>query len=385
MPDETGMTAPVNAAEVDWPLALERACSEPGFTHVNFQPVVDVRRGVVCGYELLTRFAGPPHESPEQWFRAAVEHGCAARLESRVLHEGLLAARRMPANCFLAVNLSPQALVSTEVCGVLAAHDRLDGIVIELTEQTAVLDPVELQKVLGAIRAAGGKIAVDDVGSAYAGLGQIMTVRPEFVKLDRQFVSGLDHDEGKAAMISSLGDLASRIDAWVVAEGVERVEELDALIRLGVPLTQGYLLGRPALEMNAVDAELGVHMRARSLVRLSEGGVGPLVEPAPIVRDHDGSAALVHLFFCDMRAEYAAVVDDRGRPLTVVGRVEFFRTGGSTTAPLLVERTSDVSEVARRAMTRPSGERFEPLVCCDEVGRYVGLVRVERLVEELAA
>lgn len=100
MPDENAMTAPAHAgqeaAAVDWPLALERACSEPGFTHVDFQPVVDVRRGVVCGYELLTRLAGPPHESPERWFRAAVEHGQAARLESRILREGLMPRAACP-------------------------------------------------------------------------------------------------------------------------------------------------------------------------------------------------------------------------------------------------------------------------------------------------
>ena len=68
----------------------------------------------------------------------------------------------------------------------------------------------------------------------------------------------------------------------------------------------------------------------------------------------------------------------------MIARDAFLRHEQSRHVPLRVERGSRVSEVARRAMTRPAAERFDPVVCYDEAGRYVGLVRVERLVEALA-
>ena len=185
-------------------------------------------------------------------------------------------------------------------------------------------------------------------------------------------------------MLATLGELANRMDAWVVAEGVERIEELDALIRLRVPLSQGFLLSRPQEGMGGMDGRLGTHMRSRSFARLSEDGVGMLAEPAPIARDHDGRDAMEQLFRSDVEVDYIPVLDGRNRPVAVLARDRFLSDGHVMAAPLRVERGSGVAEVARRAMTRPPKERFEPLVCCDELGRYVGIVRVERLVEELA-
>jgi hypothetical protein len=125
-------------------------------------------------------------------------------------------------------------------------------------------------------------------------------------------------------------------------------------------------------------------MRSRSFARLSEDGVGMLAEPAPIARDHDGRE-IAQLFGSDVEVDYVPVLDGRNRPVAVLARDRFLSDGHVMASPLRVERGSAVAEVARRAMTRPAGERFEPLVCCDELGRYVGIVRVERLVEELAA
>ncbi len=97
----------------------------------------------------------------------------------------------------------------------------------------------------------------------YASLRHILAVRPQLVKLDRALVEGLDGDGAKNALVEMLGTFASRTDAWIVAEGVERREELDALVRIGVPLGQGYLLGRPSPPFAELEPALGVHIRGR--------------------------------------------------------------------------------------------------------------------------
>ena len=370
-------------SHIDWPTALARVLADPSLVAPVFQPIVDLKRGMVCGYELLARFSAPPREPPDAWFAAAAELGRSGELDALVIRKGLALRGTLPPNCFLTINVSPGSLLSREVQDVLRAARPLAGVVLEITEQTAVDDHEVLAAALGSLRAAGARVAVDDAGSAYASLHQIMVLRPEFVKVDRAFIAGLDRDEAKAAVVQMLGELASRIDAWVVAEGVERREELDALIRLRVPMSQGYLLGRPLAAMAEVEHDLGSHMRSRSYARLSGEGVGVLVEPAPVVRDQDGREVLNRFFAEQLPSNFVSVVDARRRPVAVVAR-SGFGDADAVHTPLTVTVGSSVADVALRAMTRAPSERFVPVVCCDEAGRYLGIVRVERLVAELA-
>jgi EAL domain-containing protein (putative c-di-GMP-specific phosphodiesterase class I) len=88
---------------------------------------------------------------------------------------------------------------------------------------------------------------VDDAGAGYASFRHILNLRPDVIKVDISLVQGIDADPAQQALVESLLVFADRSDATLLAEGVERPEELDLLTRLGVPLVQGYLLGRPSL------------------------------------------------------------------------------------------------------------------------------------------
>ena len=108
-------------------------------------------------------------------------------------------------------------------------------------ESYAALEPV-----LDRLRGAGALISLDDAGSGYAGLTpHAATSGPAFIKLDRALISGVDRNESKQALVEMMGTLGGRLDAWLVGEGVETRAELDTLVRLGVPLLQGYHLARP--------------------------------------------------------------------------------------------------------------------------------------------
>lgn len=98
---------------------------------------------------------------------------------------------------------------------------------IELTEHAKVESYGRLYGGLDACRSAGAAIAIDDAGARYAGLTHLLRVRPDFVKVDSTLVAGIDRDDVKRAFVEAVGTLASRLDAWVVAEGIERVEDLD--------------------------------------------------------------------------------------------------------------------------------------------------------------
>ena len=223
--------------------AAVQARREAGVLRMHYQPILDTARGTVVGYESLARFGGPPHVTPDRWFAAARAAGVGVELEARALRTAFGARAALPPNCFLTVNVGPEALVAEPVAAVFAAAGDLRGVVVEITEQTAVADYDALVTAIAPLRAAGAMLAVDDAGAGFASLKHITVLRPDFVKVDRDLVAGIDTDETKAAVVEALGRLTSRLDAWLVAEGVETTAELDRLLSLRVPLAQGYGLG----------------------------------------------------------------------------------------------------------------------------------------------
>jgi EAL domain-containing protein (putative c-di-GMP-specific phosphodiesterase class I) len=209
-----------------------------------FQPVVRLGDGVVVAYEALSRFAPDAFGSPDAAFAAAARCGRGPELE-------LLAARRalrhrcgLPAEAWIGLNLSADALLTPAVQDLLLAHaDRRIGV--ELTEHSPVPDYARLTAVTERLRAAGVQIVVDDAGAGYAGLKHILLLRPNTIKLDVALVRDIDTDPVKAALARSLVAFAQDIGATLVAEGIETCAEHEALRGLGVGYGQGFLLARP--------------------------------------------------------------------------------------------------------------------------------------------
>ena len=183
-----------------------------------FQPVLDLRTGLVAGHEALARFATADARPPNAWFAQAHRCGLGFELEARAVATALAAPDR-PAGTYLTLNLSPSALASEPVQAVLPA--RLDGLILEITENELAADDPRFELALADIRARGGRIAVDDAGAGYAGLKHVMRLAPDLIKLDRSLVAGVDQDPARAALISSFVRFARDSDATVCAEGIE--------------------------------------------------------------------------------------------------------------------------------------------------------------------
>ena len=354
--------------------AAVHARRRPGVLRMNFQPIIDTARGTVVGYEALARFSGPPEATPDRWFALAHAAGVGADLEARALRTALRARFTLPPNCFLSVNVGPEAMLAAPVAEVFADAGDLRGVVVEITEQTEVANYDALVTVLAPMRAAGAQLAVDDAGAGFASLKHVMTLRPDFVKVDRDLVAGIDTDETKAAVVEALGMVTSRLDAWLVAEGVETAAELDRLLSLRVPLAQGYGLGVPRPVMGPADHDAVALCRRRMSVA-GYGGLFDLAEHAPRVTAAEAAAAA---FAADPARTWAAVVDEFDRPVTLVHR------RGRAHPPLCVLPTERLPDVARRVASRPADERHTPVVLCDGRGRLVGLVTVERVLGRLA-
>jgi EAL domain-containing protein (putative c-di-GMP-specific phosphodiesterase class I) len=345
--------------------------------HPEFQPIVDLARGVVAGYEALARFDGAPAD-PQLWFAVARERGCEDRLEAALLRMSLEQQASLPPNTFLSVNVSPTALGSPAVRGVFRDHGNLAGLVVELTEQSPVESYAALEPILNSLRSAGALIAVDDAGAGYAGLRHVLRLRPSIIKLDRDLVCDIDVDETKRALAEMLGTFASRIDAWLLAEGVERFGELDTLAELGVPLAQGYLLGTAAAPWAGVRTEISMRLATRAAQPKRQTLRNHLVA-APSVRDASGAG----LLFRHRGIEAVVVVDEHDRPVGLIdAKVDSL---GVLRPGMKANVDTPVAEVAARAITRDPVDRFAPVLCTDNAGRYLGIVPMERIVTTLAA
>ncbi|HEV7456365.1 MAG TPA: EAL domain-containing protein [Roseococcus sp.] len=216
-----------------------------------FQPVVDVEAGRIEAHEALVR--GPAGEG-------------AATVLSRLTPQNLYAfdqacrvkaielAARLGMDTRLNINFLPNAVYQPRACiqVTLAAARRhgfpLDRLTFEFTEDERVQNPAHTRAIIEEYRRHGFQIALDDFGTGYSGLARLAELRPDILKLDRSLVQDCDREPMRQAILRSLVALGREIGVKLVAEGVERPGEMEALRGLGLRYMQGFHLARPVFE-----------------------------------------------------------------------------------------------------------------------------------------
>jgi EAL domain-containing protein (putative c-di-GMP-specific phosphodiesterase class I) len=128
-----------------------------------------------------------------------------------------------------------------------------DRLVVELTEQEAVEDYEGLRNCLAGYLQRGVRLAIDDAGAGYSSLRHVVELSPDYLKLDRELVSGIDRDPNRRALMRAVVAFAREVGTTVIAEGVETLGELDVLRDAEVHLVQGYLLARPGPPWPAIE------------------------------------------------------------------------------------------------------------------------------------
>ena len=168
---------------------------------------------------------------------------------------------------------------------------------IELTEHEAFGEDVALELELATLRERGARIALDDAGAGYAGLQQLIRLRPDIVKVDRSLVAGIHADVPKRALLEALARFAGTTGAAVCAEGVEELAELRALTGLDVTYAQGYALARPAPAWPAIPAAVAAEVAAagdhgmRAAGASEAASLGEVTEVLARARDDPGAQA----------------------------------------------------------------------------------------------
>lgn len=215
----------------------------------HLQPIVNARNGNIIAYEALMRIEGDTHISPNKFLEMAKRHGKLYDIEKATFtnvlsliseHEGMFDDKK------IFINSIPGAILTSEDVNELIERfgDLFSKVVIEITEQTELTD-----EILGTIRTRyerlGSEIAIDDFGSGYANSSSLLRALPDYVKLDQQLISDIDHDYNKQQLVSGYIAFCKTNGILVLAEGVENLPEMKWVIRAGVDLIQGFFTSRP--------------------------------------------------------------------------------------------------------------------------------------------
>lgn len=245
-------------ARLDVERALRRALAHEDF-EVHFQPRVALSSGAVVGAEALVRWRQDGAlVGPGAFIDVAERTGLIDTLGAWVLEQAFMCAAAWPEHLTVSVNLSPGQLRTGELAAHVSAQlarYQLDAarVCLEVTE-SAVVD-ADAAAVLDELAALGVSLAIDDFGTGYSSFAQLASMPVDELKVDRSLVSGLDDGRGRA-IVSAMVALADALDLCVVAEGVERPEQVAALAELGCGVAQGFLWAPalPADEFRALAA-----------------------------------------------------------------------------------------------------------------------------------
>lgn len=343
-----------------------------------FQPIIQTQSGKVIGYEGLIR--GPsnsPLHSPLALFNAArtfnliveIEHLCRSVVIER------FAKLALPGKLFL--NVSPDCLCQPDsrsgetLANLKKFNINPSRVIIELTENQPTFDYVLMREAVRYYREMGFQIAIDDLGEGFASLRLWSELRPDFVKIDRHFIQGINQDPVKLQFVRSIQEIAENTGSQVIAEGIETKSELLLIRELGIPFGQGYHIGRPAHEPNLTSFSIDANTLGRDRVALYPQERGTTTSPqtlirllrdVPITAPEMSNNQVLELF--SQHSDVMAIpVVDKGTPVGLITRSgiidrfaqlyqrELYGAKPCTTfmdnAPLIVDKSTTLQELCQ--------------------------------------
>lgn len=346
--------------------------------HAVFQPILDMHSGEYFAFEGLIR--GPVDSllhSPQVLFQLARESGLICEFE-HLCREIVLtdyARLKLPGKLFINASIPCLNDAGFRDSGDLPLLEKLGltpgQVVIEITENHLVNDFSVLHDILAEYRSRGFDLAMDDLGEGFSNLRMWSEVRPEFVKIDRHFITGIADDPLKFQLVRAMHQIAETCGSQLIAEGVETEAEFATVRDLGIRFTQGYLIAKPSVQPGRTPTSSieDLLTSARLIVFPRQGADNPV--GAPIrqllralepVSPSTGNDDVYARFEREPKLLSLPVVE-HGRPLGIIHRFdiidrfarpfhrELFSKKSCHTlmqpAQLIVEHTDSVQDVAR--------------------------------------
>jgi len=374
-----------------------------------YQPIIDICRNNVLGYEVLTR-GHPPMESPGHFFEAAKEHDLSWEIDEacRMTFFRDLAVNPDFHQHRFFINVLPSVFTDERFHRCFSANTiheigiKPEQIVIEITEREHVPDQPALERSSKYFKSQGFAIALDDVGSGHSGLKTLSICTPDYMKLDMSLIRNISSNTYNQHMVRFLCEFASQVQAKIIAEGVETYEELLTLLRLGVRNVQGFLFSHPLKQPSIPDPSIMAKVRIAwnefhydDMERLD--GLASLVIRGKTIEKNTISCESLHN---KMKKEKSyrdhIVILDNGKPCGLLTPQSFFlKTGGAFGYPLFQKRLVDeiaksdflkvrcdssVRTLSKLAMERCSDDIYDPVVVIDQKGFFLGTVTMKRII-----
>ena len=383
----------------------------------HFQPIFSARTGRVYGYEALARVmpgktSAHTPDNIADLFEGARREGVLPSLDMVCRENAFRCASAVglgERDCYLFVNVCPETLMhpihQSKLMDRFTEELNLskDKVIFEITEETAVKDYDLFCRALAFYRDQGYKIAIDDFGVGYGGLKMLAMVEPDFVKIDRHFVSHINRAIVRLNLVDSIATACHRLGIQVIAEGIESDEDLQVVLDLGIEYLQGFHLGRPAPELLADDSRIEVLSRVKPLgARFDEASlIGEIVHPQPALPPSTPMTN-VRATFLDHPEVMSLPVVEGERVLGMLHRKKFFETqlqghhgfgqalsAYKTAADLIkdvpfssADAGDTLEDVAQKTQSRSVEARYDD-ICVTGNGKYRGTVAISALLNAM--
>ncbi|MYN14832.1 EAL domain-containing protein [Pusillimonas sp. TS35] len=378
-----------------------------------FQPIVNLRSGSVLGFEALIR--GPANSSlhsPLALFRAAHQSQRNLELESLCRKKQIeaYAEAALPGKLFL--NMSPDALLRRHLCDSSSCTccDAIDtlpaSVVIEVTEAYANSNYAALRQAAMAFRERGLQIALDDLGEGFSNLRMWSELRPDYIKIDKHFVQGIELDPVKVQFVRSILEIARQSRAQVIAEGVETEAQFNLLREVGIQYGQGYLFGRPAaarmpaLSVEARQLFTSTFTKTRVLMKpakKSQPTAHSILRTVPSVADTTLTNEVYRIFEASPDLQALAVVRDSA-PIGLISRIRlldqlarpYYRElyGNKPCShliermPLIVDHQTGLKELGALIADGSAHDLYDGFIITEN-GRFIGIGTGFDLIREI--
>ena len=376
-----------------------------------FQPIVDIRGGSVFGYEVLSR-GKPPLESPEAFFRVARENDmlweCEQACRKAAFSSGPFRTWSKDARLFL--NVSPEIFIDARFRRTFSSERLKEAgfseqqLVFEITEKCSIPDYRALSEAVAHFRQQGFEIALDDLGAGDSGLQTLACCAPDYMKIDMSLIRGIAQDAYKQNIVAFLCSFSSKVNARVIAEGVENWDDLRTVLELGVRFAQGYCLAKPQAEIESPEESV---IRTVQSIRneilhkagdVCEGGEGvmALAQRGTVLGCGEIDCEEMERRFRRSPSVGHIVVLDGAKPYGLITRQSFFQKMGGAFGYqlfqkqtveciakrdfLVVSRQTSVSGLAKSAMERGHDDLYDPVVVVDDAGDFAGTITMKQII-----
>ncbi|EGW40589.1 EAL domain-containing protein [Desulfosporosinus sp. OT] len=387
---------------------ISQLIEEPDkYLKAAFQPIIETRNGVVFGYEALARIPGTTcFNNIADLFPFAEKIGQLYPIETLCRRQAITSYHTVAQNKeMLFLNINPQVLIDSEFA---SGHTRKlliekgltpSDVVLEITERSAIEDFSTYRDALDHYRNQGYLIALDDVGAGYSSLQSVAELHPDFLKIDRSLIQGVNADPIKWALLETFVTFSKRIGCRIIAEGVETAEEMRTVVQLGVDYVQGFFVARPTFERKNINpAVMEILDPERLHISIDQSPILSMVEPLPLF-ESNALINTVETYFREHPHQWLVGITENARLVGVMQRDRLFAALGTRygiplylertvpilmdTNPLIVEDTTPLEVVSSLAMQRPDAQLYDGIIIANQ-RKPIGMVSVANLIKAMS-